>query len=278
MIKADLFWFVIVSLFDMILYAVFSILLYLIQRLPIFFKNTDLKIGKNLLKAGLPLMFSSFFTSLILGNVPILYLKHLNDDYYAAIFSVAYSIASLFTFITVVITSSLAPAITRSKLSDDYIYRERILDLNRFLVLIAVFISLLMAVISDKVIIRLYGTDYKEASAILKILIWTNIFIFLGNASWQWYINENKQGLALYRLAAGSFVMILFGYFLIKYYNALGASFAVLLSHFVAFYIGNVIRQETIDLFKIQTKALLSFYNVKSMFGWIRNEREKKTF
>jgi Na+-driven multidrug efflux pump len=107
----------------------------------------------------------------------------------------------------------------------------------------------------------------------LKILVWSNIFVFLGNTSWQWYINENKQHLAVYRLLFGSIISMTIGYFLIMRFYIYGAVFSTILSYAVSFYIGNIFSISTREIFILQTKALLSFWKIKYILRSINNDK-----
>jgi O-antigen/teichoic acid export membrane protein len=169
----------------------------------------------------------------------------------------------MWTMITVIINSSLSPSITSAKLINKELYKERILNLMRVLLLISFLTSITTYFFADFLVLKLYGYKYISAIPVLKILIWSNIFVFLGNTSWQWYINENKQHLAIYRLLFGSIISMTIGYFLIMKFYIYGAAFSTILSQAISFYIGNIFSISTREIFILQTKAMLSFWKIK---------------
>jgi O-antigen/teichoic acid export membrane protein len=273
LIKADLIWFVLVTLFDAISLAIFSWLIYKSQGLPNFLKYFDMDVGKGLLRDSWPLLINSFLTLIILNNINKIYLSNIHGSFSVGIYSSALSIANIWTIITVTINSSLSPAITSAKLNNKELYNERILNLMRILLLISFLSSIATYFFADFLILKLYGYEYNQAIPLLKILAWSNIFIFLGNTSWQWYINENKQQLAVYRLLFGSIITITIGYFLILKFSMYGAVFTTILSYVISFYIGNIISSHTRELFFLQTKALLSFCKIKYILRSINNDK-----
>jgi O-antigen/teichoic acid export membrane protein len=273
LIKADLIWFVLVTLFDAISLAIFSWLIYKSQGLPNFLKYFDMDVGKGLLRDSWPLLINSFLTLIILNNINKIYLSNIHGSFSVGIYSSALSIANIWTIITVTINSSLSPAITSAKLNNKELYKERILNLMRILLLISFLSSIATYFFADFLILKLYGYEYTQAIPLLKILVWSNIFIFLGNTSWQWYINENKQQLAVYRLLFGSIITITIGYFLILKFSMYGAAFTTILSYVISFYIGNIISSHTRELFFLQTKALLSFCKIKYILRSINNDK-----
>ncbi len=265
LIRADLFWFVLVTLIDQITLSISLYTAYRYQKLGSFLKYFDWAIGKRLLSDSWSLCFASFFT-LFFMNINRILLNKMVGDLSVGLFSVAVNLGSVWIFITVIITSSLSPAIISARENSKQLYEMRLLYLNRLLLLIAVTLSLGIFILSNFLITKLYGIEYIGAIPILKVYIWSNVFVFLGNASWQWYIIENKQHLAIPRLLIGVILSVVLGTIFIKYFGAVGAAYSTLLSYFFAFYLGNIILKKTRHLFSIQTKAILSFLNYKSYF------------
>jgi O-antigen/teichoic acid export membrane protein len=273
LIGADLIWFVLVSLFDIISLSIMGWLIYRSQGLPNFVRYFDIGIGKKLLKDSWPLMINSFLTLIILNNANKIYLNNIYGSFSVGIYSSALAITNMWTIITVVVNSSLFPSITSAKLNNKELYKERILNLMRVLLLISFLSSITTYFFADFLILKLYGYKYISAIPVLKILVWSNIFVFLGNTSWQWYINENKQHLAVYRLLFGSIISMTIGYFLIMRFYIYGAVFSTILSYAVSFYIGNIFSISTREIFILQTKALLSFWKIKYILRSINNDK-----
>jgi O-antigen/teichoic acid export membrane protein len=260
---ANLIWFVLVSLFDIMSLSIMGWLIYRSQGLPNFVRYFDIEIGKKLLKDSWPLMINSFLTLIILNNANKIYLNNIYGSVSVGIYSSALAITNMWTMITVIINSSLSPSITSAKLINKELYKERILNLMRVLLLISFLSSIATYFFADFLILKLYGYRYISAIPVLKILVWSNIFVFLGNTSWQWYINENKQHLAVYRLFFGAIINMTIGYFLIMRFYIYGAVFSTILSYAISFYIGNIFSISTREIFILQTKAIVSFWKIK---------------
>ena len=267
LINADLIWFVLVTLFDAISLAIFSYAIYKKQGLPDFLRYFDVGLAKRLLKESWVMLFSSFFT-LILLNINSIILKTIHGSYSVGIFYTALTISGLCTFVSVQINSSISPSLTSAKVKSDILYKERLLTLFKFLNLLSFLLSGAIFLTSDFIVRILYGEQYIESSHVLKILVWSNIFLFMGNSSWHWYLNERKQHLSILRLGIGALISLFLGLVLIKYFNVYGAALSTIISYAFAFYLGNFILSGTRSLFMLQTKAIFSFFNPKKYFEW----------
>jgi O-antigen/teichoic acid export membrane protein len=232
------------------------------QNLPAFFRYFDKQLAKMLLKDSWTLIFASFFTLFVM-NINRIILKNMYGFENVGFYSVAESLTGIWIFITTIITTSLAPSITNAKKVNEFLYKQRILNLFRLLLLVSISISLIIFMLSDFLVSKLYGDKYLSTIPILRIYVWSNIFVFLGNASWQWYINENKQNTVLTRLFLGAISSLFFGLLLIKYYGAVGAALNTIISYSISFYFGNLLSRQTIPLFFIQSKALISMFNLR---------------
>ncbi len=101
---------------------------------------------------------------------------------------------------------------------------------------------------------------------ILEIYVWSIVFVYLNIASWSWYVNENLQRIAFYRLILGAILNFILNIFLIREHGLEGAAMATIFSYAIASYFGNLISSKTRVNFILQTKALLHVFDLKSYF------------
>ena len=159
------------------------------------------------------------------------------------------------------------PAILNAKKVSRTIYKDRLQNLYRLLVLLSLIISILIYLFSDNIILYTYGEEYKESIMLLEWYIWSIIFVFLNNGSWKWYIAENLQYIATVRVFIGAIVNIILNLLWIESYGLIGAVYATLLSYAIATYFGNLLFKKTITNFRMQTNAILTFYRIKDFNG-----------
>ena len=231
-------------------------------------KIQNLKFSKltavSLLRDSWPLILSGIAISLYMKIDQVMIKEMLNSEavgYYA----VAVKFSEIWLFITVSITSSLFPAIVNAKKVSEKLYVERIKKLYRLLVFISLTISVFIAIFAKYIVLYTYGEQYMASVPLLQMYVWSIVFVFLNNGSWQWYIAENLQHLATIRLFIGAIVNIVLNIWWINLYGLEGAVYATLVSYAVATYFGNLFSSKTIINFKMQTEAIFTFYKLK---GW----------
>jgi len=160
----------------------------------------------------------------------------------------------------------LYPAIVNAKKISDELYYDRLQKLYQFLVLVALIISATVSMFAHQIIFYTFGEEYMAAVSVLAIYAWSNIFVFLNNGSWNWYITENLQHIAAIRLFVGAIANFILNIVFIKKYGLEGAAYATLLSYAIASYFGNLISKKTWVVFKIQTMAMVNILNIRSYY------------
>lgn len=227
----------------------------------------DYVIAKKLLYQSWPLILSGIAISLYM-KIDQVMISNIMGNKFVAYYAVAVKFSNIWFFLTVILTNSLFPAILNAKNVSEEKYQYRIINLYRLLVIIAVVISILVYIFSSQLILYTYGIQYQESIVLLKLYIWSIIFVFLNNGSWKWYIAEGLQNIATIRLAIGAISNIILNYFWIKSYGLVGAAYATLISYAIATYFGNLFHKKTWINFKMQSNAIYTFYKIKDFNVW----------
>lgn len=231
---ADLIWFVLVSLFDIISLSIMGWLIYRSQGLPNFVRYFDIEIGKKLLKDSWPLLLSSVAISIYM-RIDQVMIKNMLGDREAGLYSAAMRLVEVWYFIPMIITRSVFPAIVNAKKVSEELYYKRLHQLFSLLIWMAIFIAIPMSVFSHQIIYLLYGDKYLSAAYVLKIYVWACIFSFFGTARGNWLVVENLQNIGLYYVIFGSLTNIILNLIMIKKNGIIGAAEAtVMTSIFVA--------------------------------------------
>lgn len=260
--EAPLMAFAIVMIIDTFILALGLIYFYKKQNLLLSKWKFSTDTAKYLLKQSWPMILSGIAISLYMKIDQIMIANILNNvsvGYYA----VAVKFSEMWLFITVALTNSLFPAIINAKKESEIKYKNRILNLYRLLVLISISISILIYIFADYIVLYTYGDEYKESIYLLQLYVWSIIFVFLNNGSWKWYLAENLQHIATIRLFIGAGVNIFLNLWWIEEYGLVGAVYATLVSYAIATYFGNLLSKKTRVNFKLQTKAILTFYKIR---------------
>jgi O-antigen/teichoic acid export membrane protein len=213
----------------------------------------------RLLSDSWPLIFSGLMISIYM-KIDQVMVQHYMGDWYVGQYAAAVKLCDAWLFITVVITNSLFPAIVKAREVSVELFRERMTRLYKLLVFISLVISCVVFLFSRQIVLHTYGADFSNAIPLLQLYVWSIIFVFLNNASWKWYIAENLQRIAMLRLCLGAIVNIGLNMLLIPEFGLQGAAYATLVSYILATYLGNALHRGTRENFRMQTRAILTFY------------------
>lgn len=221
---------------------------------------------KTLLIDSWPLLLSGLAVALYMKIDQIMLGQILGDEA-VGLYSAAVRISEVFYFIPMVISSSVFPSILEVKTRNIKIYQQRMQLLYDFMVWISVVIALPMTFISIPMVVMLFGSAYTESGLVLAIHIWTSVFVFLGVASGQWIIAENRQILNFQRTFLGLIVNILLNFILIPKFGVVGAAIATLLGQMTASWLFDFIQSETRPVFIAKSKAFNLIRSYKNLIN-----------
>ncbi len=261
--KAPLIAFAIVAVFDSFATMVGYIYFYKKHGLELKYWKFNFELGKKLLMDSLPLIFSGIVISIYM-KIDQVMIKNMLDNSAVGQYAAAVKLSEIFLFIPIMINKSLMPSVIKVRESNIELYYQRLQVLYQLLIFIAFVIALVIFFTRNKIVFLLYGSAFNETSKVLAIYIWSNIFVYMNNASWQWYIAENLQHLASIRLALGALANIFLNIYMIPLWGIIGAAYATLISYSIATYFGNLISKRTIPNFVLLTRALFNFLNLKT--------------
>ena len=250
---ADLISFVMVSAFDMVSLAITYIVAYRIREKSWFLNVFDYEVAKEFLKSSWPLMFSTLVVMIYL-RIDQIMIKEILGEYELGVYSAATKISEACYFIPTIVSTALFPAVLSVK-NNKLEYEERFLRICKFVFLISLSISSVLYIMSEQIIIMLYGIDYSESARILSLHALGMVFAFSGIVSSKWFISENLQLYTLKRTMIGAVVNVALNLIMIPRMGIEGAVYATLLSQILASYLINCTSKKTRGLFYMQTKA-----------------------
>lgn len=262
--EAPLIAFAWVVLFDSIILAIGFIYIYTKKNTTSSIQHLSFNIltAIDLLRDSWPLILSGIVTSIYMRIDQVMIKEMLNTEAVGQ-YAAAVRLSEAWYFIPVVVTSSLFPAIVNAKKQNEELYYLRLQKLYNLMTWTAVTIAIFMTFLSDWVVDLLYGDQYNQAGAVLMIHAWAGIFVFLGVVSGKWFLSENLQILAFWRVFFGMIVNIILNILLIPKYGIQGAAVATLISQSVAAYFFDFFNKKTRAMFYTKTKSLLLIKGMK---------------
>jgi PST family polysaccharide transporter len=149
-------------------------------------------------------------------------------------YSVALRLAEAWYFLPVAITASVFPSILVAKRADSVQYARRMQILYGSLSAISLIVAIPTSFFAHTIIAVVFGPQYAAAGPVLAIYVWASLPVFLGIASGQYLIAENRTQVALFRTITGSVVNIVLNLVLIPRYGTTGAAVAALIAYTIA--------------------------------------------
>ena len=226
--------------------------------------------AKTLLSDSWPLLLSSIAV-IIYMKVDQIMLGQMAGDKAVGIYSAAVRISEVWYFIPMIITSSIFPSILKAKERSESDYNQHFQHLYDLMVGITISIALPMTFLSTPLVTILFGEDFFASGPVLAIHIWSSIFVFLGVASGQWFLAENRQDLSFQRTLLGLMVNITLNIILIPSFGAAGAAIATIISYALAGFVWDYLHKDTRPMFHMKLRSL----NIISL---VRRSRWRRSY
>jgi O-antigen/teichoic acid export membrane protein len=210
--------------------------------------------AKALLADSWPLLLSGLAIGLYM-KIDQIMLGQMLGDKAVGVYSAATRISEVWYFIPMVIVASVFPAILEAKKHSEALYYQRMQHLFDLLAWLAIAIALPMTFLATSIVVFLYGAAYAQAGTVLSIHIWASVFVFMGVASGQWFVAENRQILSFQRTLLGAAINIVLNYLFIPYFGVLGAAYATVIAQASVGLLYDVCQKETRPMFVMKLKS-----------------------
>jgi len=100
----------------------------------------------------------------------------------------------------------------------------------KYLTIIGMLIGMGITLFSDKIILLVFGKEYKPSIIALQILIWTSVLIYINSAFIRLFESINRQVVITRICGYAALINIIFNLALIPKYSYIGSSFAIIIS------------------------------------------------
>ncbi|WP_240669303.1 flippase [Providencia rettgeri] len=206
-----------------------------------------------LLYESWPFMISGLSIVLYM-RVDQLMIKNYLGEAELGIYAAVLPLATLWQFVPMTLSVSLAPMVAQSKIKGNDHYYRTLSYIFRIFAVLGWLVCIPISILSYFIINLLFGNAYLPGANALSIIIFTNLFINMGVAQSLWIINEKKSKLSLYKTIAGAIVCIVANLILIPIYGIIGSAISAVLAQAVSAVISNIFLSRKI--LKLQIKSL----------------------
>ena len=194
---------------------------------PKFIFNKNLSI--NLIKAGIPFALSSFFYT-IYFSIDMVMLQQFSGPYPTGLYNSTYKLINVLTLFYTIYTAVVFPVMSKLFKSDDNLLNLSFNKSVKYLSLITIPLSVATVFYAGDIINLVYGNQYAQADTVLKILIWTVIFLFV-NGACSLVLNASHKEVSVTKIySMAALFNIILNLILIPNYDVYGASIATVLS------------------------------------------------
>ncbi len=211
--------------------------------------------AKSLLHDSWPLILSAIAVTVYM-KIDQIMLGQMIGDEAVGIYSAAVRISEVWYFIPMAIVASVFPAILEAKKRSEAQYYAKLQRLYDLMVIISISVALPMTFLATPLVGLLFGEAYLAAGAVLAIHIWTSVFVFLGVASSQWFLAEDRQVLSLQRTVVGAIANVGLNMWLIPLYGSVGAAIATIVSQAIAAWLYDLLQSITRPMFFMKLASM----------------------
>ena len=213
--------------------------------------------ARTLLRSTWPLIIAGLAASVYIRIDQVL-LGTLASSEAVGIYVAAVRVSELWYFIPSAIAASIYPALVQThERRSAQVYRQRTQVYYDLLALLGFAIAIFVTLTADPFIRLLFGPDFLAAIPILRLHIWSVIFICLGSGRDRALLAENMSGFLMVTTVIGAIVNIGLNLWLIPLYGGYGAAWATVIAYATAFYLATFFARRQRQLFKQLSLALL---------------------
>ena len=253
---ADLYWFVLVCLIDQMILALSLYIAYRCQKLGGFYKNFEWTIANKLLKNSWPMLVASVVL-MIQARIDQVMLRQMIGNTELGYYSSALKLIEVFGFIPIILTSSLFPAIVNAKKLAIEIYKERLFNLYRLMMILFLFVAIPIFLFGNQIVVFIYKDAYAPAGQLLPLMALRLFFTNYGVVRGAYLTAENLMNFSMVTMVVGMITNLGLNYFWIPSYIAFGAIWASIVSFFVTTFLIDFLYYKTRMNFNVMLKSML---------------------
>jgi len=192
----------------------------------------DFSFWKKLLKDSIPFWMSSVFIILYF-RIDMIMLSMMKGDAAVGWYSASYRLIDGLSLIPSVFMSVMFPVFSKY-----YIYSKNSLEVAfikslKFITIIAIPIGIGITILSNEIIMFIFGNEYAPSVPALKIIIWASVFSFINFTPATLLNSTNKHKVLMIFTFVGAILNITLNFFLIPSFSYLGAGIATVITEFI---------------------------------------------
>jgi PST family polysaccharide transporter len=189
----------------------------------------QMKRAREVLRDSWPLFLAGISIALYMRLDQVM-IGYLLDESSVGIYSVAIRLVEIWYFLPTAIAASVLPGLIQVRSENEQLYKTRLQTVYDVMGALSLVLAAGISLLSGLIIGILYGQAYAAAAPVLSIYAWGTVPVFLGVASSQHFLVENRNRVSLFRTFVGLVINVILNLILIPVWGPAGAAFASLVS------------------------------------------------
>lgn len=256
LIGAELLSFIWLALIEAGMIGFGLVLIYLYQEPRTARWRVSLRRIGVMLEESWPLILSGVAIIIYMRTDQIMIGKIIGDEP-VGVYSAALRISELWYMLPIIISGSAVPVLVGLYEQDADAYFRKLQNYFGYMFAYSAVVGAAVSIFSPWIIGGLFGSAYLDAVSILRIHVWTGVFVGMGVLSGHWFLLMGLSNHLLYRTLIGSIVNVSMNYFLIPRFGGVGAAWATLVSQLVSAYLFDFMFNKSRILFYMKSKSML---------------------
>lgn len=258
--RKSVYWFALSNCLDHLLIAVTLLVIYWTKTGT--WLSASRSVAKELWDLGKHYILPGLM-GLVLAQSDRVMLRWTCGDTEVGLYSAAYSIAGLSSFVFNAIVTSFCPTILEAKKKSKCQFDTRMIQCYGIITYLAIVQSIFITVLAEYIVRILYGSDYYQAIPVLKVVVWYTMFSYIGAVRTVWILAESKQKYLWIISFSGMVLNILLNLVLIPKLQSMGAAIATLITQFFT----NIVIVACIKPLRINIEYIFKGLNIKNMLN-----------
>ena len=252
LIEADLLWFAVSYFFDIVVHAVSMLVCYrVVTGGSVLAWSPKLGEALSLVKDSWSLMVGGL-SFVVFYSFDFLMIQSVFGGYEAGIYAAAFKFCVIWHFVPGVVINSFKPSVVRLVGTPEY--QKRIELVTGILLWFSIFVFLAAWVGADILIEVAYGQEYAQAADLLRVMVFSNVFVFFFSCWNSWHIVEGKSRYVMVSNFLATSIKLFLAFFFLEDFGLRGLVVFGILAICLSFFLLSLNDRKT---FKLAVRAFL---------------------
>ena len=151
----------------------------------------------------------------------------------------------MWTFVVAALIDAVSPVVYQSYQESRALFKKRLKMLYAGVIFICVLAGVFICLLAKPIIQILYEDAYLPAVPVLRVLVWSSMFSYLGVVKNIWIVSEKKNHYLIAFTAIGAVSNMILNYCMIPVWGTIGAAMATVITQFITSVLAQLIFPQT---------------------------------